>query len=118
MKHWCFFLPIDERTTRVFFAFYFGSIKIPFLPVMFPRWMQSLVMRFARRAIMVPLLRQDGFAVEAEQEAYERHFNAPQAELNPAVLQFQQLTINKWEAYLARSRASSDCGVKNDETEH
>ena len=29
IKHWCFFLPIDARTTRVFFLFYFESFKIP-----------------------------------------------------------------------------------------
>ena len=33
IKHWCFVLPIDERTTRVFFLFYFEPLKVPFLAV-------------------------------------------------------------------------------------
>ena len=32
IKHWCFLLPIDEQTTRVFFLFYFDALKIPFTP--------------------------------------------------------------------------------------
>ena len=39
--------------------------------------------------------------VEAEQRGYEAFFEAPIAELNPAVQLFQQLTIRKWEEYLA-----------------
>ena len=31
IKHWCFVLPLDERTTRVFFLFYFEALKIPFV---------------------------------------------------------------------------------------
>jgi hypothetical protein len=49
-----------------------------------------------------PLLSQDGFAVEAEQAAYERHWDAPLAELNPAVGLFQQLIIRRWEEHLSR----------------
>ena len=41
IKHWCFVLPQDERTTRVFFLFYFDALKIPFTP-------------FASRAAMTP----------------------------------------------------------------
>src|SRR5439155_720898 len=36
IKHWCFPLPIDERTTRVFFLFYFKSLKIPLTPKPIP----------------------------------------------------------------------------------
>ena len=43
--------------------------------------------------------------VEAEQRGYERHFDAPIAELNPAVLEFQKLTIRMWEEYLAERDA-------------
>ena len=38
----------------------------------------------------------------AEQEGYDANFDAPLAELNPAVNLFQQLTIRKWEEHLAR----------------
>jgi hypothetical protein len=50
-----------------------------------------------------PLLEEDGFAVEEEQDGYNRHFEKPIAELNPAVLQFQNLTIRKWEEHLAQA---------------
>jgi len=53
--------------------------------------------------LIKPLLEEDGFAVEAEQEAWARHFEQPIAELNPVVHQFQQLTIRKWEEHLSRS---------------
>jgi hypothetical protein len=103
IKHWCFVLPIDERTTRAFFLFYFDALKVPFTAMRIPRWLMTTVLRIANAVLIKPLLRQDGFAVEAEQEGYEAHFDAPIAELNPAVSLFQQLTIRKWEEYLAKS---------------
>ena len=52
------------------------------------------------------MLDQDGFAVEAEQQAYERHFDAPLIEVNPVVVQFQQLAIRKWAEYVADATPS------------
>jgi phenylpropionate dioxygenase-like ring-hydroxylating dioxygenase large terminal subunit len=101
IKHWCFVLPIDERTTRAFFLFYYKQLKIPMLPVAIPRWLMEPILGIANRLLMRPLLEEDGSAVEAEQAGYERHYDAPIAELNPAVLEFQKLTIRKWEEYLA-----------------
>ena len=43
----------------------------------------------------------------SEQRGYERHHDAPIAELNPAVLEFQKLTIRKWEEYLAERDGQS-----------
>lgn len=105
IKHWCFVLPIDERATRVFFIFYFSPemLKVPFLPLAIPRPLVRGIMAASKRLLVKPLLLEDGFAVEAEQEAWARHFDQPIAELNPAVHQFQQLTIRKWEEHLARS---------------
>ena len=101
IKHWCFVLPVDERTTRAFFLFYYKQLKIPFLPVGIPRRLMVPILEIANRLLMRPLLEQDGFAVEAEQLGYERHYDAPVAELSPAVHAFQKLTIRKWEEYLA-----------------
>jgi phenylpropionate dioxygenase-like ring-hydroxylating dioxygenase large terminal subunit len=106
IKHWCFVLPIDERTTRVFFLFYFDALKIPFTPVRIPRWLMAPFLRIANRTSIRPLLSQDGYAVEREQEGYELHYDAPLAELNPAVNLFQQLTIRKWEEHLSRRKDS------------
>ena len=101
IKHWCFVLPIDERTSRVFFLFYFDALKIPFTGFRIPQWFMRPLLKIANAISIKPLLRQDGFAVEAEQQGYDRHFDAPLAELNPAVNLFQQLTIRKWEEHLA-----------------
>jgi len=106
IKHWCFVLPIDERTSRVFFLFYFDALKIPFTPVRIPQWLMTPVLKIANRISIRPLLQQDGFAVEREQEGYESHFDAPLAEFNPAVNLFQQLTIRKWEEHLAREKGA------------
>ena len=103
IRHWCFVLPVDERTTRVFFLFYFDALKVPFLPLRVPRWLMTPLLHAANRLHIKPLLLQDGFAVEAEQEAHLAHFDAPLAELNPAVGLFQQLTIRKWEEHLTKA---------------
>jgi hypothetical protein len=63
-------------------------------------------LRIARRLLIRPLLEQDGFAVEAEQQAYDVHFDAPMIEVNPVVGQFQQLAIRKWEEFLAGQAVS------------
>jgi hypothetical protein len=105
IRHWLFVLPIDERTTRAFFIFYFSpdTLKIPFLPVTFPKRVLQMVMKVSREILVRPLLAEDKFAVEAEQEGYEAHFDKPIAELNPCVREFQDLTIRKWEEHLART---------------
>jgi 4beta-methylsterol monooxygenase len=105
IKHWCFVLPVDECTTRVFFLFYFESLNIPLLPLRIPRVLMTVVLRISNRLLIEPLLRQDGFAVEAEQRAYETHWDQPIPDLNPAVGMFQQLTIRKWKEHLAGAPA-------------
>lgn len=108
IKHWLFVLPIDERTTRTFFLFYFKSLKIPLLPVRIPRFAMTTVLKIANRLLIGPLLAQDRFAVEAEQRGYERHWDAPPIELNPVVRAFQKVTVRKWREYLARGPESGE----------
>ena len=102
IKHWLFVLPIDERTTRTFFLFYFKSLKIPWLPVRIPRFAMKAVMQLSNRWLIGPLLDQDRVAVEAEQLGYEQHWDAPCIELNPVVSAFQRVTVRKWQQYLGR----------------
>jgi phenylpropionate dioxygenase-like ring-hydroxylating dioxygenase large terminal subunit len=108
IKHWLFVLPIDERTTRAFFLFYFDALKVPFTPLKIPQWLMQYFMRIANVFLIKPLLREDGFAVEAEQEGYETHPEAPPLEINPIIHQFQDLTIRKWEEYLERTRSEPE----------
>ena len=105
IKHWLFLLPIDERTTRCFFLFYFNAIKIPFTDVLIPQRFMTPVLNVANRFLIRPLLEQDGEAVEAEQVGYEEHFGAPVTEFNPAVHLIQELTIRKWDEYVAQRGA-------------
>lgn len=103
IKHHLFVLPIDERTTRAFFLFYFDALRIPFTRIELPQRLISLMLRLANPLLVDPIMREDGFAVEAEQEGYDAHFDAPIAELNPVVPQFQALTIRKWQEHLAKA---------------
>jgi 4beta-methylsterol monooxygenase len=107
IKHWCFLLPIDETTTRAFFLFYFKTFKFPFVPVLLPRRLMRIFLRFGRALHIKPLLTQDGFAVEAEQRGWDRHFDAPIVELNPIVRACQAITIRKWEEHLERTRGQA-----------
>ena len=107
IKHWCFVLPMDRTTTRVFFLFYFDALRIPGTRARVPQPLMGPLMKAAGALAVRPLLRQDGTAVEAEQEGYERNFASPLVELNPAVHLFQDLTIRKWEQYLEREKAAS-----------
>jgi phenylpropionate dioxygenase-like ring-hydroxylating dioxygenase large terminal subunit len=113
IKHWCFVLPIDERTTRVFFLFYFhpDTVKIPFLPVRLPDWVVRAFMPLVKHLIVRPLLDEDGVAVEAEQEGYDAHFERPVPDLNPVVHAFQALTVKKWDAYLATQNGKRQPGA-------
>jgi phenylpropionate dioxygenase-like ring-hydroxylating dioxygenase large terminal subunit len=101
IKHWCFLLPIDARTTRVFFLFYFDALKIPFTPFSIPRAAMTSFLRAANYLLIRPLLSEDRIAVEAEQDAYEASAGAPFIEFNPAVTMFQKLIARRWEEYLA-----------------
>src|SRR5262249_25065399 len=101
IKHWCFLLPIDERTTRVFFLFYFDALKIPFTSFRIPRVVMTPFLRAANRLLIAPLLNEDGIAVEAEQQAYETSSGVAFFEFNPPVPMFQKLMARGWEEYLA-----------------
>lgn len=108
IKHWLFVLPVDERTTRAFFLFYFKSLKVPFTHFRIPHRAMRWVLKASNLLLIAPLLGQDQVAVEAEQEAYERHWGAPPVELNPAVRAFQNVTITKWQDYLIRRAENGD----------
>jgi phenylpropionate dioxygenase-like ring-hydroxylating dioxygenase large terminal subunit len=107
IKHWCFLLPLDRRSTHAFFVFYFDAVRIPLLRRPMPRRLQQLLMRAARRLLIRPLLAQDGRMVEAEQQAYERDPQVAGYELNPAVGEFQKLIVGKWRDHLGREHPGS-----------
>jgi phenylpropionate dioxygenase-like ring-hydroxylating dioxygenase large terminal subunit len=102
ITYWTLLLPLDARTTRVFFVFCYDRLRLPFLPVPLGRRLVRALLRLTK-PVVVPLLRRDGFALEAEQDGWERHFDAPMVELNPVVPHLHELTVRKWEAHLARA---------------
>ena len=97
--HWLFMLPIDERTTRCFFLFLFGPIEVPVLRWTIPRPLKPLALHLANLLYVKPLLAEDKWALEAEQTAFDRHSDRPMIELNPAVIEFQKLTLEKWREF-------------------
>jgi hypothetical protein len=108
IKHYCFVLPVDERTTRAFFLFYFDSFIVPFTKVKIPRRLTKPFLKISNRLLVRPLLEQDGVAVEAEQAGYDKHWDEPIIDLNPAVSAFQAVTVRKWDEYLAREAAKRE----------
>ncbi|MEM1030860.1 MAG: Rieske 2Fe-2S domain-containing protein [Myxococcota bacterium] len=112
IKHWLSVLPIDERTTKTFFIFYFKSFKVPFLPLRFPHRLMKTVLKVANEVQIKPVMEEDIMACEAEQAGYEAHWDAPVAEINPAVYAMQNLTIKKWEAYLEREKSKGSVKLR------
>ena len=101
-------LPIDQRTTRVFFLFYFDHFKIPFTPFKIPRRVMTPFLKLSNLLMIKPLLSQDGVVTQGEQLGWERHWDEPIIEINPVVNAFQALTVKKWEEYLAREQQKRD----------
>jgi phenylpropionate dioxygenase-like ring-hydroxylating dioxygenase large terminal subunit len=99
--HWLFLRPIDEQTTHAFYVFTFRSFKLPFLNVTMPKALTAPVIKLANRLYVEPVLAQDNWIMEAEQQAHNEHGGRPNYEFNPFVIKAQQLTLKKWEEYQA-----------------
>ncbi len=97
--HWLFMLPVDERTTRCFFLFLFGPIEVPLVRWTVPRLLKPLALKLANWLYVSPLLAEDKWILEAEQSGFDRHADRPMIELNPAVIEFQKLTLEKAREY-------------------
>lgn len=100
----CFVLPIDERTTRTFFLFYFDALQVPLIGVKIPQRLLTSVLRVANKVLITPIIKQDAEAVELEQVGYEEHHHRPFAEFNPIVPLFQELTVRKWQEHLDKEK--------------
>jgi len=104
IKYWTFLLPMDIRTTRVFFVMSYDALHVSGVKLTLSRRAVRLVL-WAAQPVVRSLIAQDGMALEAEQAGYEAHWTAPVVELNPAVAQLHRLTVHKWQAHCARSAA-------------
>ena len=112
VKHWILMLPLNARTTRVFFLFYFNNVRIPFTRWYFPQRLMTWVLTLVVPFFIKPLVSQDGDAVDWEQQGYERYFDSQLAELCPAVPEFQQVIVRKWEEHLSSRKPGALEGVQ------
>jgi phenylpropionate dioxygenase-like ring-hydroxylating dioxygenase large terminal subunit len=105
IKHFLFTLPTSRTTNRHIFIFYVHpkTIKIPGLGSL-PHFVADKLMKAQRYITLQPLLGQDVWVIEHEQDGWERHWDRPAPELSPVVKEFQDLTIRKWEEYLQSAR--------------
>lgn len=97
--HWCYVTPIDVETTRSFYIFLWGPIQIGKLSI--PNWIRPSMMFFTHKYYLVPLLSQDKYALEEEQQRHDHSWDKHSIELNPLVSAFQKLGVEKWDEYLA-----------------
>jgi phenylpropionate dioxygenase-like ring-hydroxylating dioxygenase large terminal subunit len=101
IRHFMLTLPIDERTTRFFFLLYYKKLRIPGTRRAAPRFLMEQFLKIGNKTVVKHIFAQDQFALEAEQHAYDTQWDGPNAELNPVIGAFQDLTVRKWEEYLA-----------------
>ncbi len=106
IKHFLFTLPQDDSHNRHIFIFYVRPdiIRLPFLGAKLPYRLVSAMMKAQRYMTLQPLLGQDVWVLRHEQEGWEHHWDRPAPELSPVVRAFQDLTIRKWEEYLANRK--------------
>ncbi len=114
IKHFLFTLPWDDSHNRHIFIFYLRPdvIRVPKLGWKLPYWLVSRMMRAQRVLTLQPLLGQDVWVIEREQNGWQQFWDRPAPELSPVVRAFQDLTIRKWQEYLdSRGRtAEAACG--------
>jgi len=103
--HWLYMVPIDEKTTRCFFIFLFGSLEIPVIQKQIPRFLRKPLISLINKFYVVPLLKEDLWALEEEMLGHERHPEEHHYEFNPIVNEFQRLSLEKWEAYVQSEAA-------------
>jgi hypothetical protein len=116
IKHFLFTLPIDRANNRHIFIFYVHprTLKLPLIGPRLPRWLSHKLMTMSRFVTLQPLLGQDVWVIDHEQNAWERHWDRPAPELSPVVREFQNLTIRKWQEYLDSQRPPTDGRVHLD----
>jgi phenylpropionate dioxygenase-like ring-hydroxylating dioxygenase large terminal subunit len=98
--HWLFMLPIDEKTTRCIFVFLFGSFEIPYIHLNVPRIFHKQLIQLINKFYVVPLLKEDLWALEEEMLGHERYPDKHHYEFNPIVSAFQKMSLDKWEEYI------------------
>jgi len=92
-----FMLPLDEKHTKVFTLQLWKEMPLPVVGRQLMRLGTKVLLPVTRE-----IFRQDGFTVEEEQVAYDARPEAPIPEPNPAVKQFNELSVRKWDEHVSR----------------
>ena len=105
IEQWCFLSPAGARSTRLFLLIMFDkdTLRIPLTRLTLPHQCARLFLHISKHVMIAPILRQDGRALEAEQDAFDRFPEAPLIELNPVVRLLQEMIVSRWQAYEALS---------------
>jgi len=111
--HWLFMTPIDEKTTRCIFVFLFGSFEIPYIHLNIPRIFHKQLIQLINKFYVVPLLKEDLWALEEEMLGHKRHPDKHHYEFNPIVSAFQKMSLEKWEEYV---KSESEREVESQKT--
>jgi hypothetical protein len=102
IKYWAFLLPLDARTTRVFFVMMYDRLRVAALPISLSHRAVRWLLRAVQPSVRT-LLDEDGAVLESKQASYEAQWTSPLVDLNPAVSLLHRLTIRKWEAHQLRA---------------
>jgi phenylpropionate dioxygenase-like ring-hydroxylating dioxygenase large terminal subunit len=111
--HWLFMVPIDEKTTRCFFVFLFGSFEIPYIHLNIPRIFHKPLIKLINKFYVVPLLKEDLWVLEEEMLGHERHPDKHHYEFNPIVNAFQKMSLEKWQEYIESESERKKSTQKN-----
>src|SRR5262249_49904601 len=114
IKHFLFTLPIDQRSNRHIFIFYFSPdlLTLPGLNLHLPRFMSQLLFGFAQRFVMYPLLSQDVSVLGHSQNGREKNRKRTAPEITRSTDAYEEVKIRKGVEYLIR-RPGVDPKAKN-----
>jgi hypothetical protein len=116
IKQWCFLTPAGACSTRLFLLIMFDkdALRIPLTSRPLPLQCARLFLYVSRHLMIAPILKQDGRALEAEQDACERYPEAPLMEFNPVVRFLQEMVVSRWQAYEAGVSSAKREGPSED----
>ncbi len=91
-------LPIDQQESRSFALFFFR--------VRLPQWLlnrlQPILIPFLQKFFLYRFLAQDEEMIESEQQNYMLNPQRQYAEINPAIIAIQRITLRQYETYLKK----------------
>ena len=94
-------LPVSSQESRSFALFFF-RVRLPQWVI---RSLQKVLVPVLRRFFLEKFLAQDREMMESEQQNYNVNPQRHYAEINPAIIAIQRITLRQFERYMAGSRS-------------